>query len=190
MTVVDLYNMALNNLGHDQTVTAITDVTAEAAWCNRYYAQSRREVIRLAKPNWAKRTEALDDQEVPDSPKWEYSYPRPGGCMAIEGVVDSDGVAVDYALEGDLILTDCEEGYVEFYADEEDLDVWDPQIVAAISAKLAAYIAHPLTGSVDKRRLMEQVFQTALSDARVLDANEDRHVGDVKDHDHYQSARA
>ncbi len=103
--------------------------------------------------------------------------------------MDPDGVAVDYALEGDLILTDCEEGYVEFYADEEDLDVWDPQIVAAVAAKLAAYIAYPLTGKVDLRRLMEQVFQTALSDARVLDASEDRHVGDAKDHDHYQNVR-
>lgn len=189
MTTVDLYNMALNNLGHDQTVLAITDVTAEATWCNRFYDQSRREALRLAKPNWATITEALDDQEVPDHPKWEYSYPRPGDCMAIVGVTDSDGTAVDYSLQGANILTNCDEGYVEYISDETDLDVWDPQFVAVVAAKLAAYVAYPLTGKVELRRLMEQVFQTALSDARVLDANEDRNVGDVKDHDHYQNVR-
>jgi hypothetical protein len=190
MEVVDVYNMALAQLGHDQTVTATTDATAEASWCNRFYDQSRKECLRLVKPNFAVRTEALEDGAESDNPNWFYEFSRPTGCLGITSVVASDGNPVDYALQGELLFADVADVSVVFVFDEEDADLFDALFVAALAYKLASYVSLPLTGKSEYKRLMEQGFVSALSDARVMDANDDANRGEHKDHNHYVSARA
>lgn len=189
MEIVDIYNMALAHLGHDQTVTATTDSTAEAAWCNRFYDQARKECLRLAKPSFAMRTEDLEDSAESSHPNWDYEFSRPQDCVGIVLVVDSSGNPVDYALEGELLYADVDEASVTFVFDEDDPELFDAMFVATLAYRLASYIALPISGKVDVKRVMEQGFFSALSDARVMDANEDANKGAQKDHDYYVNAR-
>jgi hypothetical protein len=189
MEVVDIYNMALGQLAHDQTVSATTDATAEASWCARFYDQARRETLRLAKPAFSVRTEVLEDGSASDNPQWDYEFSRPSDLLGVISVFDDSGIPVDYALEGEVVYSDVDTGSVQFVADEEDPSVFDVLFVAALVYKLASYIALPLTGKADYKRLMEQGFVSALSDLRVSDGNDSAPRGAIKDHDHYVTAR-
>jgi len=190
MTQVEIYNMALNHLAHDQAVTATTDTTAEATWCNRFYDQARQELLRLARPNWSRRIEDLEDCEtLTDGVRWGYIYPRPDGCLLIQGLLDSSEVAIDYQIVADGIMANVEDARIDYVVDEDDTAVFDAHFVLALTFKLASYIAYPLTGKPDVKRLMEQGLAAALSDMRSLDANEDRCVGMLKDHNAYVTAR-
>jgi hypothetical protein len=61
MTQLEIYNAALASLGHDQTVAALTDTTPEATWCNRFYDQGRKMMLRLTNPTFASMYEELSD---------------------------------------------------------------------------------------------------------------------------------
>jgi len=190
MEVVDIYNMALGHLAHDQTVAATTDATAEATWCNRFYDQARKETLRLAKPNFALRTEELEDSVESDHPKWRYEFSRPYGLLGVVLVMDENGTQIDFALEGEVIYANESAGSITFIYDEEDVDLYDAIFVATLAYRLASYVALPLSGKADMKRAMEQGFVSALSDFRTSDANDTSSSGaPEKDHNYYVTAR-
>lgn len=190
MTQLEIYNAALSSLGHDQTVASLTATTPEANWCNLFYDQGRRELLRLTKPTFAMRYEELSDREDSELPEWDYQWPRPGDLLALESVKDENGEPMRFKLLADQILTKEDAGGVEFVIDEDDTEVFDPLFTKALIARLAADVALPLTGKADLRRVMEQNFQTAVSDFRACDANDGRDVGDPADANYYVTARA
>jgi len=190
MTQLEIYNAALASLGHDQTVASLTATTPEANWCNLFYDQGRKELLRLTKPTFAMRVEALDDVEDSELPEWEYQWPRPGSLLALESVRDENGDRIRFKLLADLILTIEDAGSVEFVIDEDDTEVFDPLFTKALISRLAADVALPLTGKADLRRVMEQNYQTAVSDFRLCDAQDGRDVGDPAQSNYYVSVRA
>lgn len=190
MTQLEIYNAALSSLGHDQTVTALTDTTPEANWCNRFYDQGRKTVLRLTKPTFAYMYEELADVEDSEVPGWLYQWPRPGNLISIISVTDSDGEPAKFRLLNDKIIANVDAGGVEFVFDETDTSVFDPLFTQALIARLAADVAVPLTGKADLRRVMEQACAAAMSDFRACEANDGREVGDPADPNYYVTSRA
>jgi hypothetical protein len=190
MTQLEIYNAALASLGHDQTVAALTDTTPEANWCNRFYDQGRKMMLRLTNPTFASMYEELSDVETSDIPGWLYQWPRPGDLVSIISVTDDAGDPAQFRLLNDKIITNVDAGGVEYIFDETDTDAFDPLFTQALIARLAADIAVPLTGKADLRRIMEQACASAMSDFRTRDANDGREVGDPADANYYVTSRA
>src|SRR6266550_3310766 len=151
MTVIDIYNRALDFLG-TQSVKAVSDSTNEARLCNRNYDNCRRSVLRAHPWNFAiTRVMLIRDPAIPAF-DFQYSYTLPADFLRLTKVsADID----DWRLEKNLIISDNATLQVAYVADITDPELWDPMCADAVSLYLAWIICYKITQS---STLKEQIF--------------------------------
>lgn len=112
-TAVDIANLALSAIGTRSRITALNEASAEARECNKWYATTRRQIIRAAMwgccSKWANLTllksqpgtpEFTDpiptswDPTVMPPPGWLYEYAYPDDCLKLWYVVPMAPVGV------------------------------------------------------------------------------------------------
>lgn len=153
-TDVQICNMALGHLGIGKQIASLTEKSAEAAACNRFYEQSRDEVLRDFPWPFATKILALGLIEEDPNDEWDFSYRYPSDCMNFRRILsgtrnDSRQTRVSYRLANDvsgrLIYTDEEDAVGEYTEHVTDTALFPPDFVSTVSMILAAYIAPGLT---------------------------------------------
>lgn len=138
MTVIDLCNMALGRIGAGR-ITALTEETNEAIYCNLWYEQTRNEVLRSRA--WKSCTELQTLAQLSTTPifGWSYQYQMPTDPRAIRiiSVYPSSG----YERQGRLLLSDESSLSLKYVAEVSDPNNLDEILAEVITLRLAVKLA-------------------------------------------------
>lgn len=199
ISAVDICNLALSNVGTRSTIAALNEGSTESVQCQLFYDITRKEMLRAAHWNFARRevtlgvlaaaegTEENPDGEgdIPPTP-WAYMYAYPSDCLKARHI-KPERPRVPFLLSGALdasnnpirvILTDAQQAELVYTADIEVPDVFDPEFVTAFALALASKLAIPLTGDKALAQGLIQQAMDKIKGARATDGNEQVTVHD------------
>jgi len=89
-TQLAICNLALSHLAEGRPIASLSEATASARACTRFYTQVRDEVLREFPWPFALRTTALtviDGETTRASLDWQYSYEYPTDCLFARDVL-------------------------------------------------------------------------------------------------------
>lgn len=181
-SVVSICNMALDRIGHAEPIGDLTDDSAGATVCARWYQLCRDEVLRAHRWGFARRTQVLALVEEDPDDEWGYSYRYPADCVLarrfVSALGDSDPNEQPFDISSDesgrLILCDVEDAELVYTARIEDPALFPEDFAAALAWKLAAEIAIPLARSIDVATNAAAQYRQALPRAIAANRNEQR----------------
>ena len=141
-------NIALGKLGA-RRIIALDEESVEARACLLHYAETRDEVLRHHRWNFAIKREALTQLVTPPAFEWRFAYELPVDCLRVLEVNNQGrGTRIRaWEVEGRTLLSDDETALVRYINRITDCNQFDSLFVEALATKLASKIARPLTGS-------------------------------------------
>ena len=110
-------NLALAKLGISP-IMALTDDSKQAQFANRFYSQTRDEVLSGHRWNFAMRRVTLNRLATGPVFEWEFAYQLPVDCLRVvqlNGYEPSEEQGM-FAIESDQLLTDAEDALVRYIA--------------------------------------------------------------------------
>jgi hypothetical protein len=172
---IDIWNMALDML-HEAPVSSPSEDTGVRLWFSRNFAHTRDSELRKFAWNFAlSRIQLAASVEVP-AWRWRYKFELPGDClrmMALRQAGALNGALIPFELEGGAILTDATAPLkLRYIRRVTTTGLWDTLFVDVVAARLAAKLAHWLTGKSSHAQIAEQNYAQTLREARRIDALE------------------
>jgi len=181
---LDIYNMAISNLGMGKEVASVTDSSSERKACDRFYEEAKKSTLKAI--SWPFATAYFTLNLIEESPdnEWGFSYRYPVDCLSVRRVLsgnrnDTKGTRVPYKIlkdsAGKLIYTDRIDAEVEYTQNLDDPSYFSSEFVLALSFRLAGYIAPRIT-SGDPFKLKQEMFaqyQAEISLAKKEALNEE-----------------
>ena len=177
-TEVEIVNMALTRLGHDE-ITAIGEANKAGRLCARWYVPVRDALLRSHPWNWAiKRVELASS--VSDTPDHEYDYgfPLPSDFLKlIRTSAESEGLDDDYRIEhgssGSILVShDDSDVAIEYIARITDVARYDPLFVQCLALNLAAAMCMALADNASLLQMLKEELKEITPAARTTDAQE------------------
>lgn len=174
---IDIANSALILLG-GREITSFTDNSNEARISKNLYRSARDFVLR-AYP-WAslkKRANVVELAEKPIS-GFQFQYQLPGDSVRVLEV-HSGGRVNHWEVNGRAVLTDSKPISIVYISDTVPEQNYSTQLAQALTYRLAAEMAYPVTGSNQAQVNFNSLFQNVLDEARTTDALEQssKHIG-------------
>jgi hypothetical protein len=165
---VAVCNNALLLVGNT-SITALTDDTKAAKLCLQFYQQSLDAVLRAY--TWNCATVRSADLTATTTPTFGYSYAftLPADCLRV--LMIEDDQTIPFKVESGVLLTDestCKISYIKRITPDDA----DSLLLEAISARLAATIAFPLTNSTSASEAAWKLYEKKLDEAQSVDAFE------------------
>ena len=171
---VTIANLALGKIGAG-TIIALDEESTEARACRLHYAQTRDEVLRSHRWNFAIHPEQLvQDVEKPKF-TWAFQYALPVDCLRVLQMNEWDMSRRSQAweIEGRRLLTNATTAWIRYIRRITDCNLFDSLFVEALSLRLASKIAPPLNGSLPMAQaLMTEYIKVTSGQARRTDAFE------------------
>lgn len=184
-SVVEIGNIALVNLGED-VIASLSDEVKAARLLNRRYGPIRDAVLRAHPWNCAMVRAGLASSDP--APIWGPAacYPLPADCLRVLRVEDRSAA---WKVEGRKIVSNAGAPLNILYTRQiTDPNEFDPLLVEAIAARLAADLAHPITQSTSLIQVMWDLYRQKLIEARGVDGQEG--TGDALIADTWLAARS
>jgi len=147
MSQVDICNSALAAIGHDRTISSMSETSAEAALCTRFYPAAKNNV--LSSYNWDFASVEASVTLTATETTWQV----PAAMMKLVSVRDSSGNALQARrTETGLVIVRPDAGVTTAtvrYVSNAALEANFPHLVAeAIVYELASLLFGPLVGNV------------------------------------------
>lgn len=174
---VEIASNALRLLG-DDPVTSLSDDTERARLVNALYEEVRDEVTRAAKWNCAQTRQVLASLAETPAFGWSYYHQLPADCLRVMDVLSGDN-RIEHEVEGRRLMTNVSSVNLIYLKKITDPNDMDALFIGAYTAKLAAEMAEPITGSRSLAEQMWTLYERKVREARTIDAQE----GSVKDLD-------
>lgn len=174
---VDIYNMALSQLGTFSSLVSPSDNRREAELCRTWYDNCRRRILRSAP--WgealafrrlsltAERDNDADWVSTNPAPGWLFAYSVPNDFLWPRFISDFR----KFGFYGTSITTNSESPIIAYTKDETNVSRFNPDLERAIAFDLAAHIAPGLT-NLNAQPAMFQMAQSVLDDAKAAALNE------------------
>ncbi len=186
-SAVGICNLALGNVGIQQTIASLDEKSKEAAACKRYYEQARDEVLEDYPWPFATRTVTLALVASDPTPTWYFSYRYPSDCSKVRRVVPPDIGVSNYFREpfiitsdasGKLVYSNLELALAEITAKITDTALFNAKFVNSLSWLLGSKIAPSLTGNNAKAAINHalSIYETSLIQAQNVAANEGNQI--------------
>jgi hypothetical protein len=195
---VDVVNKALSHLAVD-TIASLDESSEAAVQAKRVLATVRDDTLREAAWKFATFITTLATISGETIPGWTYLFVYPPKAMMVRkvfedtSVVDPDPVdwkeVISPSTNVRAIAANISPAYVEYTYQVTDPNAWDQAFVESFALKLAAVLAHPLTGSTDLATKMQQLYSLKISEAKRLNQQEGR-IDKSKEKPSYVKARA
>lgn len=167
-TQVGICNAALIKIGA-RTIMALDGTSKESRLCTERYDDIRDQVLRDHPWNFAtKRATLAQLTETPDF-GYTFQYQLPNDCLRVLKVNDNEE---DYVIEERKILTDTASVDLIYIARITDPNIYDASFINALSFRLAAELAYPITSSRSLAEDLTANYAAALRKARGNDAAE------------------
>lgn len=176
---VEIYNMALMNIGQSETVASLDERSKAQQICSQWWTTARDTVTQGFAWPFATRYLALADLGSPPR-NYLYRYQYPNDCLramylTVDGIRKPPELLqprfeVAWGENGQVILTDQESAELAYVVRIEETGRFSPEFTLALSWNLAAMIAMPMTATrtiADNAAAMYQgLIQQAWADAR------------------------
>jgi hypothetical protein len=177
MTEVDICNLALARLG-DSRITALTDATAQAQYCSLFYDQTVEELQAEFDWQFCRKQTAFTSSVTPLS-GYSHQYDQPTDFIrAIRlGNIDASENFGTWEIHGAKIHTNLPATaqvplVLDYIALVETVNLFPAIFVEALSMKLAAVLAMPLTGSKDLFTQCVQLYTATIQKPAFRNATE------------------
>lgn len=168
-TKVSICNRALASLGVKQRISSMSEDSEPARKCNLILDDLIEEVIRAYPWNCAQdRVSCAQSASVPEF-GYAYKYALPNDCLRVLQMENPDS---EFKIEGRMLLTDESNCKILYLKKTDDVNVLDSLCRAAISARLSAELAIPLTNSNSVQEAMWKLYAGKLQEAFEIDAQE------------------
>ncbi len=169
----DVANIALTLLGQDPIVS-INDDTTRAVIAKRRLPDVRDSVLELP-PAWNfATTRTTLTAQLATAPAWgfAFAYALPADFVALVTTRDQTSeFRLEYtAADGRILATDLSPVDLMYVAKVTTVSVWPPSFVDTVATKLAAEMAIKLTRNINLMKVMYDLFQVKLDEARLSDA--------------------
>jgi len=168
-------NLALAKLGISP-IMALTDDSKQAQFANRFYSQTRDEVLSSHRWNFAMRRLTLNRLATAPDFEWDFAYQLPADCLRVVQLngYEPNEQQGEFAIEADRLFTDSEEANVRYIARVTDGSLYPPLFSQALATLLASRLAGPLTGSRELPSVMlEEYLGLTGPKARMADVFEE-----------------
>ena len=174
MTVIDICNNALADIGHDREITSLdpaADSSAEARRCALFYPRALADIVHRHPWRFLTQTipgEAVAVGTVDPLPGFESVYAPPAAAAAIQSAVDAAGAPVPYTVRDGLIHARRDVDTFAFTSADlaADPSLWPPPFAEAVTAALALRLARVITGSDASVRAAAQAYAETIAAAR------------------------
>jgi hypothetical protein len=171
-STVDICNLALSRISQDQ-INSLEDPSPNARFCKAFYNQTRDEVLQSNPWRFATRTETLT--ELVDDPliEWDHAFQLPTNCLRVLELNGTDNRERSgyFEVQANTLLTNETSAVIKFIRRETDGTLYPALFIEALSCKLAARIAKPLTGKDDAAaNLLTEYTRLTGPEARRTDA--------------------
>tara|TARA_R110000824_G_scaffold1439_3_gene7248 strand:+ start:205 stop:780 length:576 start_codon:yes stop_codon:yes gene_type:complete len=167
---VEIASNALRLLG-DDPITSFGDDTERARLVNAIHEEMRDEVTRAAVWNCCKARQVLAALTETPAFGWGYYHQLPGDSLRVVDVLSGD-TRIDHTIEGRRLMTDVSTVnliYLKRVTDPNDLDVL---FISALTARIAAELALPVSGSNTVATAMWTAYDKKVKEARTIDSQE------------------
>ena len=167
-TRVDICNQALKNLGQTRTITSLTENTAAAKLCNRYYNVAVHSLLENFPWSFAVKTAKLTAKTTNDrlTVDWKHAYNLPANFLSVVTLgPDLGGATVDeevtFAIENDTLYTNLADATLRYTQKSPDPRKYSQHFTNALAYKLAAEIAPGLFQGEQGIALTQSMMQLA-----------------------------
>lgn len=192
-------NLALGRLRVGQRISALSDQSTAAGYCDQFFDQCRQEVLRAFPWPCTLRAEALAQVSGQSFPGWSYVYQYPANCLMVRCVADESGMRVaqrylfsdpcnysqyiarfpwQSALKDDeasqVILSDVSSAWVYYTVNVTNVGIYPPDLVSCIADRLAMEVGGPLQADSAMIDRAERRYSISLSTASAQAMNEQR----------------
>lgn len=176
---VEIFNMALGLAKTKSSVTDVAETSNEANKCNLYYDTARKATLEGHNWSFARRTTTLALVGTAQT-GWIYQYAYPADCVKVRKILSINrtdnplpfAIAHSELSDAKVILTDTESAEIEYTKDVTNTVMFTNIFTIAMAARLAAFIAVPLTGKESVAKMAMDVFTKALAEATAANLSE------------------
>ena len=167
---VEIASNALRLLG-DDPITSFGDDTERARLVNAIYEEMRDEVTRAAVWNCCKSRQVLASLSETPAFGWAYYHQLPADCLRVVDVLSGD-TRIDHTIEGRRLMTDVSSVNLIFLQRVTDPNEFDVLFISAYTARIAAELALPVSGSNTVATAMWTAYDKKITEARTIDSQE------------------
>ena len=175
-SIEQVANISLGHLGNWTTDDVYKDSNVERL-IRLHFPQVRRTLLRQHPWNFAIQRVRLELSELSNSFGAIFRYALPSDYLqTITLWQDEESLyRLDkFKIEGQAVVTDAEEAWLEYVADISCTESWSPDFIEAFTLKLASKLAIPLGGSEGKAAsLMQELEQVVMPRVELNNAWED-----------------
>jgi hypothetical protein len=186
MTAIEICNLALDNLGVTNKITALTDTDKEGKACARWYANTRDLVLRSFPWPFASRFVSLTEVTTEQHLRWPFLYAQPADFLMarrvfVEGTPRNPLQPIPYArllnaagtayLIGADTADLCLEYGAQFDTDAK-VALLPAGFVDALAWKLATRLVIPLALEKDLIEGAEKMYRYEVANAFAVEAGE------------------
>lgn len=171
-SIIEICNSALTDLG-EEPITSLGDGTKAARLCNQRWPAVRDAVLRAHPWNCATAQVRLAASAQGPAFGHAHAYPLPTDCLRVLAVECSGAGLEGWEVQGGALL--CGEAGpldLTFVRRLDDPRLYDALLVEALTARLAATLAYPLTASTALGQAFWNAYIDKLREARGVDARE------------------
>ncbi len=170
---ISICNKALLRVGQ-APIQSINEQSTEAAYCRQFFDDARKATLRGHAWSFATKVVQLAELGAETSYRYEHVYQKPADCLAIievlpDGTVYPDYQKVEFEVIGQTIQTNDYSAWVKYVYNESDTTKFDDLFVEALSYRLAADLAMPLSRDPNYVGAMMNLFKQTLAEARKVD---------------------
>jgi hypothetical protein len=178
-TDVEVANLALDMV-KEAPITDMNENRAASRWMNRNFVPTRNLVLTAHVWKFAMKRAEIAASATAPAFEWKYAYPKPEDCLRVLPLRQNglmNGRLIPHAVEGSDILTNATSPIrIRYISVVENVAEWPIHFVEAVAARLAAGIAHTLSGKTTMVEISEQRYRAALTMAASIDSAEGTHA--------------
>lgn len=185
---VDIFNLALSNIGHRANITDPDEASAEANHCRRFYPIALGVTLERHAWSFATRRAALAEVTNPVD-HWAYAYSLPNLCLKARAVLlpesTDDSKEQAFAIESDdngdaILYCNVEDAVLKYTTLVEDTTKFTYNFVLALSYDLASMIVGPIPKDAKLKKAMMDAaaYYTGLAEAADANASRDTSYAD------------
>jgi len=164
MTDVQICNLALARLG-DAKITTLGDATAQAQYCTLFYAQTVKELQTDLDWQFCRKLASATADATPPAFGYAGRFALPGDFLRVLRIngIDEDENFGKWEIIGGFIHTSLTGPIqLDYVANITAEASFPPIFVELLTAKLAAHLALPLTGSKELFAQMAQIYAESI----------------------------
>jgi hypothetical protein len=173
----EIANLALDLLSAGTVQDIENPTNATESLLNRWYAQSRRKVLREHPWNFATKRAQLAASSTAPAFGYSAQFPMPSDfirLLTLEGDTGQMLSPVSYEVEDGAILINSDSGILRmrYIYDIEDVTKFDPMFVDLLAHEIALVAAFKVTESNTNIDRLAQIHRQRAAMAKAIDGQE------------------